>query len=114
MVWVRLMMLLTYPALTPRPAQKQRTLGQAAARLVHRDRGHIRAGSHAAEGQPGSKIQVGAVRLVHQGQHMVFVRQLDQAAQVGADAVIGGVIDKDRHRVGVCLDGRADVRAISE
>ena len=40
---------------------------------------------------------------------MVFVRQLDQAAQVGADAVIGGVIDKDRYRIGVCLDGRADV-----
>ena len=57
----------------------------------------------------GAKVEVGAVGLVHQSQHVVFMRQLDQAAQVGADAVIGGVVDEDGRSVGVCLDGGADV-----
>ena len=89
----------------PGTAQKQRTLGQAAARFVHRDGRHIRAGRHAAEGQGRPKIQVGAVRLIHQGQHSMAVGQLHQPAQVGADAVVCGVVDEDGHSIGVCLDG---------
>src|SRR5699024_11529185 len=81
----------------------------AAARLVHRDGGHVGRGRHAAEGQAGPKVQVGAMGFVHQGQHVVLVGQLHQAAQVGADAVVGGVVDEDGHGVGVGLDGGADV-----
>ena len=49
------------------------------------------------------------MRLVHQRQHTVAVRQLDQRAQVRADAVISGVVDENGDRVWVCLNGRAHI-----
>ena len=45
------------------------------------------------------------MRLIHQAQHAVAVRQLYNAFEVGADAVVGGVVDQDGLGVGILQDG---------
>ena len=50
------------------------------------------------------------MRFVHQGQHTVLVGQFDQRPQVGADAVIGRVVDQDGLGIRVCLNGGAHIR----
>ena len=52
---------------------------------------------------------MGAVRLVDEHQHAVGVRQPDDRAQVGADAVVGRVVDQHRLGVGIGLDRRLQV-----
>ena len=44
--------------------QEQRTLRQAASRLVHGHRAHVRPRLHGADGQLVVEIEMGAVRLV--------------------------------------------------
>ena len=49
------------------------------------------------------------MRFVGQTQHVVRVRQLDDAAQVGTDAVVGGVVDQDGLGIGIFSDGPLDI-----
>ena len=87
------------------PDEQQTALGQAAAALVHGDRGHIGPRSHGGNGQAVAKVEVGAVGLVGQAEHPGLVGHLHDGAQVGTDAVVGGVVHQNGHGVGVLLDG---------
>ena len=53
------------------------------------------------------KIKMGAMGFIHQGHHAVGVGQIHNGLQVGTDAVIGGVVDKDRLGVRMLTDGIA-------
>ena len=48
---------------------------------------------------------MGAVGFISQAQHPGIVGHPHNGAQVAADAVIGGVVDQNRHRVGVLGNG---------
>ena len=48
---------------------------------------------------------MGAVGLVGKAEHPGVVSHLDDGPQVGADAVVGGVVHQHGHGVGVFLDG---------
>ncbi len=87
------------------PQQQQTALGQAAAGLVHGNRRHIRPGSHGGHGQLVAEVKVGAVGLVSQAEHAVVVGHLGDGPDVGADAVIGGIVHQHRFCVGMLLNG---------
>ena len=85
--------------------EQQAGLGQAAAAFVHGDRGHIRARRHGRTRQAAAKVEVGAVGFIRKAEHTGVVRHFYDGTQVGADAVVGGVIHQHSHSVGVLLDG---------
>ena len=87
------------------PDEQQAGLSQAAAALVHGDGSHIGTGCHGGNGQPAAKVEVGAVSLVGQAEHPSVVCHLDDGPQVGADAVVGGVVHQHSHGIGVLFDG---------
>ena len=84
-------------------------MGQAAAGLVHGNRRHIGPGFHGGHGQLIAEVKVGAVGLVGQAEHPVFVGHLGNGLDIRADAVIGGVVHQHRLGVGVLFDGRLHV-----
>ena len=53
-----------------------------------------------------------SVRLVRQHEHVSVVRQLHYGAQVGANAVVGGIVDEYRDRVRVLVHGFLDLRGL--
>ena len=86
--------------------EQQARLGQAAAALVHRDGGHVRARRHGRDGQAAAaEVEVGAVGLVGEAEHPGVVGHLDDGAQVGADAVVGGVVHQHGHGIRMLFDG---------
>ena len=92
------------------PATQQKgALGQGTAGFVYADCRHIRTGSHSVEGQILPEVKMGAVGLVHQHLHAVLVGQLHNLPQIGADAVIGGIVDQDRLGVRMLGNGTAHI-----
>ena len=49
------------------------------------------------------EVQVRAVSFVRKNEHIPVMRELDYRAYIRADAVVGGVVDEDRHRVGIVV-----------
>ena len=70
---------------------------------MHGDRRQIRPCRHAGNRQVFSKIQMGAVRFVHQHLHPPFMGHLRDLFQIGTDPVIGWIIDEHRLRVRICI-----------
>ena len=95
----------TWPSCMAGPQRRRLALGQAAAGLVHGHGGHVRPGLHGGDGQLVAEVEVGAVGLVGKAQHPVVVGHLGDGLQVGADAVVGGVVHQHRLGVGVLFDG---------
>ena len=87
------------------PGEQETALGEAAPRLVHGHCRHVRPRLHGGDGQVLVEVEVGAVGLVGQTQHAVPVGQLHNAPQVGADAVVGGVIHQHGLGLGILPDG---------
>ncbi len=87
------------------PDEQQAGLGEAAAALVHGRRTPYPPRRHGRHRQAVAKVEVGAVGFVGKAEHPGVVGHLDNGAQVGADAVVGGVVHQHGHRVGVLLDG---------
>ena len=85
--------------------EQKGALRQAAARFVHGHGRHVCTRRHRGDGQPFAEIEVRAVRLVGDDEHIVLVRQLYDGAEIRTDAVIGGVVYEDRLRVGGAFDG---------
>ena len=85
--------------------EQQAGLGQAAAALVHGHRSHIRACRHGRHRQTAAKVEVGTVGFIRKAEHSGIVRHFYDGTQIGADAVVGGVIHQHGHGVGVLLDG---------
>ena len=85
--------------------EQQAGLGQAAAALVHGNGSHIRARRHGRYRQAAAEVEVGAVGFVRKAEHPGVVGHLDDGTQVGADAVVGGVVHQHGHRIGVLPDG---------
>src|SRR5699024_6351299 len=56
-------------------------------------------------GQLVAEIEVGAVGLIRQAEHAVVVGHFGDGLNVGADAVVGGVVHQHRLGVGVLFDG---------
>ena len=50
--------------------------------------------------------------LIHQRHHIMLMSQADYGAEVGANAVIGGIIDEHRRSVGVLDDSLLDLREL--
>ncbi len=97
-----------------RPGQKQAALRQAAARLVHRNGGHIRTCRHSVDRHILAKIKMRAVCFIHQAEHVVLMRQLDDRAQVRADTIIRRIVDQNGSGIWVrlnCLFHLADFHA---
>ena len=84
--------------------EEQRALREASARFVHGDGRHIRPRLHGADGQFFMKIEMRAVRFVRQNFQPVRMCEFHDGAQVRTYPVISGVVDKDRHRLGVGSD----------
>ena len=70
---------------------------------VHGHRRQIRPRRHGGEGQVLVEIKVGAVGLVGQTEHPAAVGQVHNALEVGADAVVGGIVDQNGLGVRVFL-----------
>ncbi len=87
------------------PDEQQAGLGQAAAALVHGDGRHVRPRCHGRHRQAVAEVEVGAVGFIGKAEHPGVMSHLDDGPQVGADAVVGGVVHQHGHRVGVLLDG---------
>ena len=87
-----------------RPCQKQRALSEAAAGFVHGNRGHIRTSRHRVHRHVGSKIKMRAMCFVHQAQHIMRVRQLNDRTQIRANTVIGRIIYQNRFSVRIFPD----------
>ena len=87
-----------------RTGEQNRALGQAAARFVHRNRSHIRSCRHSGNGQIFSEIEVCSVRFVRKAQHTVLMGELYNLLQIGADAVIGGVVYQNCFGIGIGKD----------
>ena len=62
-------------------------------------RRHISPCRHCRTWQTLAEIEVGAVGFVRKHQHTVFVGKLDYGADIGAYAVVGGIVHQ--HRLGV-------------
>ena len=89
--------------------EKKGALRQAAARFMHGDGRHIRARGHGGDGQALAEIEVRAVRLVCDDEHIVLVRELYDGAQVRTDPVIGGVVHENGLRFGGAFDGALEL-----
>ena len=79
-----------------RTGQQNGALRQTAAGFVHGCRRHIRTCRHRGDRQVVPKIKVRAVRLIREAQHPVLMCNPDDGAQVGADAVVGRIVDQNR------------------
>ena len=71
---------------------------------MHGNRRHVCAAAHSAGGKSLAEIEMRSVRFVHQHFHAVAVDYLGDSAQVGADAVVGGIIHQHRFCVRVGED----------
>ncbi len=85
--------------------QQEAGLGEAAAGFVHGNRRHIGPGGHSRYRQIIAKVEMGAVGFVGQAEHSVAVGQVHNGPEIGADAVVGGVVYQDGHGAGVLGNG---------
>ena len=76
---------------------------------MHTDCRHIRARIHRRHGQAIAEIEMCAVRLIRKHLHPMRVRQLRNRAQIGADTVVGRIVDKDRLCVGMTCNRRRNI-----
>ena len=66
---------------------------------MHAYRRHIRPCIHRRHGQAVTEIQMCSVCLVYENLHTVFMRQLCNCTKIGANSIIGRIIDK--YRLGI-------------
>ena len=88
-----------------RPDQQEARLGQAAAGLVHGHGGHVGPCVHRGDRHARAEVEVGSVGLVGQTEHPRVVGHLRDGLQIGADAVVGGVVHQDGDGVRMLADG---------
>ncbi len=72
---------------------------------MHGHRGHVRSRGHGGDRHILPEVEVRAVGLIGQTVHSRLVGHLYNGAQIGADAVVSGVIHQYGHRVGMFLNG---------
>ena len=72
---------------------------------MHGDGGHIRSCRHGIHRHIGSKVEMGAMSFVHQTQHIMGMSQLDNGAQIRANAIISGIVHQHGLGIRIGLNG---------
>ena len=89
--------------------EQERTLGQRTTRFMHADGCHICACIHRCNGQTITEIEMCSMCLVHEYLHAVGVCEFCNRTQIGADAVIRRIVDKDSLSVRMTRDRGGDI-----
>ena len=76
---------------------------------MHAHSCHVGANVHGRLRQPLAEIEVGAVGLVGEHLHAVGVGDLNDGLQIGADAVVGGIVHEHSLGVRMGFDGGAHI-----
>ena len=76
---------------------------------MHTDRRHIRPRIHCRHGQAVAEIEMRPVRFIDEHLHPMRMGKLRNRTEIGADTIIGRIVDKYRLCIGMARNRSGDI-----